>query len=122
MPFNIVRSSILDQESAALLLSVALTIGVGIVIPVYASRQIDLTLRRLVFHCMLPPSIAVIAGAAVMLVLRYSLPDSAVLAFFLGVLAAGILNTVIWWRYLASAGLRRHVRDFFTAGGYRLRT
>jgi O-antigen/teichoic acid export membrane protein len=107
-----VMGSGFDQTTAALTLSAALTAGLGMAVPIYASRKIGISFPDLILKSVLAPTVPIIVACMMMQLIRYSLPLSEVMAFGSGVIVGASIVGLSWWYFLSSKALRQRLAGF----------
>ena len=86
--------------NAALLIAVPLSLGNGIVIPVYACRQFGITFAEYMHHVFLIPFMCSLGLLFVALASRTVFSENLYLSLGSGIVAGGLLIALLYWRFL----------------------
>ncbi len=93
--------------SAAFALSAPLAIATGIILPIYACRQINLSLYQYIAGIGIKPVIAVMPLIACLLASRFVLPDKPTYSLTAGLTAGGFFTLLVYWRWVLPDWLRQ---------------
>lgn len=86
--------------NAALLIAVPLSLGNGIVVPVYACRQFGITFAEYMHHVFLTPVLCSLGLVFVSMASRAVFSENLYLSLGFGLVAGGLLITLLYWRFL----------------------
>ena len=118
--FVLVPEQGLDAVMAVTVISLALTAGLGISVPIFAVRKIGLDFKTLAIDCVLLPTVPVIFGGIIMHLIQHALPKSPLTAMVLAVSIAMILHAFFWWFVLSTSELQSRVwRQLQSIGVFR---
>jgi O-antigen/teichoic acid export membrane protein len=85
--------------------------ALGLLVPVYVCRKLDLPLRDLLRQAYLPPALCAVPFGLVLLASRLVFADQPLLAVGVGSLVGGLLLLPLYWRFLTPPQLRSLVLD-----------
>lgn len=96
----------LGLVGAALAMSIP-QFGMGLLVPVYVSRKLDMRLAEILREGYLVPVACAIPFGLVLLASRLAFADRPLLAVVCGSVAGGLVLLPLYWRFLAPAQLKR---------------
>lgn len=91
---------------AALLVAIPLTIGNGIIVPIYACRKLGVPLTEYLRRAFLGPAVCALPFGLCLVSSRVLFPDNALATFGIGSAVGALVLGVLYWRYMLSEQLR----------------
>jgi O-antigen/teichoic acid export membrane protein len=95
-----------ELTNAALLVAIPLTVGNGIIFPVYACRKLGIRFSQYVCHILVTPSLCGLGLAVCLAACRSLFEERPVVALVSGLIVGGIVTGILYWRFLLDKELR----------------
>lgn len=102
-----------SEERAALLIVIPLTIAQGIIAPAVACRELGIAPLAYLRRVFAAPVFSGVLFGAILLGARVIFADNAFAAFFAGCGTGGLVLAGLYWRYIATDGVKDRVRRMF---------
>jgi len=98
-----------DLLKAALLIALPLTIGRGVIVPVYACRKVGIPLGKYIRGAFLGPSLCILPFALCLILSRILFADNVFAVLGYGSAAGALILGLLYWRYILPENIRGRI-------------
>ena len=98
--------------NVALLISIPLTVGNGIMVPLHACRHFKISLTEYISHVFFRPLACSLPLCIIFYVSRTIFPVNHFVVIGFGTILGGLVTGVLYWRFLLPEGFRTKVVHF----------
>lgn len=93
----------------ALLIVIPLTLGNGIIVPIYACRQFQIPIMKYIRHIFVAPFVCAIALGLILFLGRILFPDNVFISVCFGLSVGGLFTCGFYWRYIFTESIRTKI-------------